>query len=268
MLRVVVILVLLVLCAPAAPAADGRATMDQLRGLEHGERAWDDRRQALSLRIEDPRGGVRERALVMLTRRTTPGEDRTLTVFRSPAELRGTAFLQFAHADSDAEQWLYLPELERVRRITSRARKQSFMGTDFSYRDLELLTDVIEWKEEDASARSLGMVPWEDGEAERIELLPSVKDVGYTRIVVTISRPEVLLRRMEFFEGGKSPVKTLDLGDIREVQGIPTPGRLTMVRHARGGRTVIEVSEVRYDSGLPARTFTQRSLERGLDAIE
>ena len=155
-----------------------------------------------------------------------------------------------------------------MRRITSRARKQSFMGTDFSYRDLELLTDVIEWKEEDASARSLGMVPWEDGEAERIELLPSVKDVGYTRIVVTISRPEVLLRRMEFFEGGKSPVKTLDLGDIREVQGIPTPGRLTMVRHARGGRTVIEVSEVRYDSGLPARTFTQRSLERGLDAIE
>lgn len=263
-----VLLLLASLSEPAAAADPGRATMDQLRALEHGERSWSDRRQALALRIEDARGGTRERELVMLTQRTDPGEDKTLTVFRAPGDLRGTAFLQFAHRDEDAEQWLYLPELERVRRITSRAKNQSFMGTDFSYRDLELLTDVVEWRADEAHAKSLGSEAWQGQTAERIELRPSAKSIGYERVIVTVTKPDLLLRRMEFFESGDTPAKTLDLEKIAEVGGIPTPRRLTMVRHDGGGRTVIDVSEVRYDDKLASRLFTQRSLERGLDAIQ
>lgn len=252
----------------AGAETSGRATMDRLRTLEHSARNWQDRSQTLALQIFDRRGGQRARSLVMKTKRTEPGEDRTLTVFTAPAELRGTAFLQFAHSDRDAEQWLYLPEMERVRRITSRAKKQSFMGTDFSYRDLELLSDVVEWTEADASARSLGVVDWEGGKAERIELRSAGKEIGYERIVVTVAKPALILRRMEFFTEGDQPAKVLDLDQIRDVKGIPTPGRMVMVQPARGSRTEILVSNIGYDAGLSARLFSQRSLERSLDSIE
>jgi hypothetical protein len=246
----------------------GRATMDRLRTLEHGDRSWEDRSQLLALQIFDRRGGKRERSMVIKTRRDNPGEDQTLTVFTAPAELRGTAFLQFAHRDRDAEQWLYLPEMERVRRITSRAKNQSFMGTDFSYRDLELLSDVIEWTEAEAPARSLGLVDFEGGMAEKIELRPASKEIGYERIVVTVAKPALVLRRIEFFGEGDQPLKILDLDAIRDVKGIPTPGRMVMVQPAKGSRTEILISEIAYDAGLPARIFTQRSLERSLDSLD
>ena len=75
--------------------------------------------------------------LVMRTRRGEDREDKTVVVFNGPPAVRGTAFLQFDHRDRDAEQWLYLPELRRVRKITSSSKNDKFMGTDFSYRDLE-----------------------------------------------------------------------------------------------------------------------------------
>ncbi|MEO2166648.1 MAG: outer membrane lipoprotein-sorting protein [bacterium] len=265
--------ILLVLCfamssGDACAETYGRATMDRLRTLEHGARNWEDRSQTLALQIFDRRGGQRSRSLVMKTKRGVSGEDQTLTVFTAPAELRGTAFLQFSHRDRDAEQWLYLPEMERVRRITSRAKKQSFMGTDFSYRDLELLSDVVEWTETEISARSLGVVDFEGGKAERIELRPAARGIGYERIVVTVAKPALVLRRMEFFEEAEEPVKILHLDAIREVKGIPTPERMVMVQPARGSRTEVLVSEIGYDAGLSARLFSQRSLERSLDSIE
>lgn len=249
----------------AAPTVGrARAMLDEANRLDDTTRAWKDRTQRLKLRIVDGRGSERNRELVMKTLRRPGGEDKSLVVFYAPAEVRGTSFLQFAHRDRDAEQWLYLPALGRVRQISAQSKNDSFMGTDFSYRDLELLTDVLEWSEEEAPATVVGNETIDGLQATLIELEPRAKDVGYQRIRLLMSEPDLLIHRMEFYgSSGATPKKTLRLASFQDVQGIPTAHTLEMTQPAAGSTTFVEVSGVRYDSGLGEDDFTTRALERG-----
>lgn len=242
-----------------------RELLDHARSLDHTSRAWKDRRQKLALVIRDGRGGERRRELVMKTLRGEGGEDKTLTVFVSPVEIRGTSFLQFAHRDRDAEQWLWLPALGRSRQISSRSKEESFVGTDFSYRDLELLTDVLEWNEEEARSSLLGSETLDGTELVKIELVPVRKDVGYRRIRLALSRPDLVIRRMEFFGEGEAPRKVLRLDGIEMVGVVPTARRLEMSQPAASTSTVVDVSDVHYDQGFSPDSFTQHALESAGD---
>ena len=62
--------------------------------------------------------------------------DKSIFVFDEPRDVKGTALLIHAHRQDDDEQWLYLPALKRVKRISSANRSGSFMGSEFAYEDL------------------------------------------------------------------------------------------------------------------------------------
>ena len=62
--------------------------------------------------------------------------DKSLTIFDSPMDVKGTAFLNFTHKIGDDDQWLYLPALKRVKRISSNNKSGSFVGSEFSYEDI------------------------------------------------------------------------------------------------------------------------------------
>jgi outer membrane lipoprotein-sorting protein len=252
---------------PGVSANPARVLLDEANRLDDTTRRWSDRTQRLRLRIVDGRGTERKRELTLKTLKREGGEDKTITVFSSPPEVRGTSFLQFAHRDRDAEQWLWLPALNRVRQISAQSKNESFMGTDFSYRDLELLSDVFEWNEEEATSRLLGAEQIDGMEAAVIELEPKKKDVGYQRIRLALTKPDVVIRRMEFYGPGSAPKKLLRLDDVRDVSGIPTAFTLEMVQPAAGSKTDVEVVDVRYNQNLSEDEFTTRALERGvLDA--
>lgn len=255
--------------APAATKAqnEARALLEQTRQLDDTTRVWHDRTQRLKLVIVDGRATERRRELTMKTLKHEGGEDKTSTVFHTPPEVRGTSFLQFAHRDRDAEQWLFLPALNQVRQISAQAKSESFMGTDFSYRDLELLTDVIAWTEEEAPAKLVGSEQIDGADVALIELTPRKKDVGYQRIRIALAKPNLVIRRMEFYGSGEAPKKILHLDDVRDVGGIPTAYTLQMVQPQQGSKTDVAVVDVKYNQGLTDELFTSRALERGaLDA--
>ncbi len=62
--------------------------------------------------------------------------DKSLTVFNKPRDVKGTSFLSFSHTVGNDDQWLYLPSLKRVKRISSRNKSGPFMGSEFSFEDL------------------------------------------------------------------------------------------------------------------------------------
>lgn len=253
--------------APARSPSEARALLDAVNKLDDTTRNWTDRTQRMKLHIVDGRGIERNRELIMRTLKRPNGEDKTTTVFLVPAEVRGTAFLQFAHKDRDAEQWLFLPALGRIRQISAQSKSESFMGTDFSYRDLELLTDVFEWSEDEAPAKLVGNEQIDGRDAALIELLPKKKDVGYQRIRLLLERNDLVLRRMEFYGSGETPKKLLRLDAQKNVQGIPTAFTLEMVQPPLNSKTDVTVVDVKYNQNLPEDLFTTRALERGaLDA--
>jgi outer membrane lipoprotein-sorting protein len=176
--------------------------------------------------------------------------------------VKGTGFLQLAHKTGDDDQWLYLPELKRTRRITSNLRDQSFMGTDFSYRDLEILNEIRNWTDKEAPAKLAGEEALDGEPCHVIELAPT-QEGGYAKIVVWMDKEQLVSRKMDFHDKSGKHVKTLLQGDVRDVGGIPTAHHLEMKNVEKGSSTDVKITEVKYDSGLSDDLFTERQLKRG-----
>src|SRR5216110_950969 len=118
--RVLSVLALTALAFGAPGAETAREILERRKALENGTRWWDDRHQQLTMRIAG-RGADRTREVDVYDRRYPDGERKTTVFVQAPADMKGTAFLSFTHKGRPAEQWLYLPELERVRQITASA---------------------------------------------------------------------------------------------------------------------------------------------------
>src|SRR5436853_4739390 len=156
MVRRVAILVLLGALVTPALAETAREILDRRKALDDTTRHWDDRHQKMKLTIYDKRGGERVREMDIYDRREPGDEQKTILFFLAPAEVKGTGFLAFTHKGRAADQWLYLPELQRVRQITARTRNESFMGTDLSYHDLDIVQEMVSWAEGDARSSLRG----------------------------------------------------------------------------------------------------------------
>ena len=62
--------------------------------------------------------------------------DKSIIVFLSPADVKGTGLLTYERLDREDDQWLYLPALRRIKRIASKNKSGSFMGSEFAYEDI------------------------------------------------------------------------------------------------------------------------------------
>src|SRR6185436_18844241 len=130
------------------------------------------------------RGGERVREIDLFDRREPGDEQKTILFFLSPAEVKGTGLLSFTHKGRPADQWLYLSELQRVRLITARTRNESFMGTDLSYHDLDLVQEMTSWTESDARSSLRADETLDATGTHVIELAPQREDIGYKKIVL------------------------------------------------------------------------------------
>jgi outer membrane lipoprotein-sorting protein len=259
--------VALALAAPLAStparALTAREILDKTKQLDDTTRNWTDRQRKLTLVIFGKRGGERRRELQVFDKRYPDDEDKSISFFLSPPEVKGTGFLQWAHKQRDDDQWLFLPELKRTRRITARLRDESFMGTDFSYRDLEILGEIQGWTEDEAGSRLVGQEAIDGHACHVIELRPQQDGVPYERIVMWMDEADLVPRKLDFYDQDGEHTKTLALTDIRALGPIPTAHHLEMRNLKAGSRTIVELAEVVHDAGLSDDLFTQRYLERG-----
>jgi outer membrane lipoprotein-sorting protein len=263
MTRTSVLGLMLLVAVPVLAAETARQILDRRQALDEGERHWTDRQQRLTFRIADRRGGTRTRELELSEKRY-PGEERKAIVFFSaPPEVKGTGFLAFTHKGKPADQWLYLPELQRVRQITANTRNQSFVGTDLTYRDLDILTEMTTWSEADATSSLRGEETVDGVACHVIELAPQRDDIGYRRIVLWLGKDDLVPRRLEFFGDAPEPVRRITQTDIRKVGAIPVAYHTKVETPAAGSATEVIVGETRFNQQLADDTFTQRALEQG-----
>ena len=262
MLALAAMFVTAVRCS-AAPALTAREILDQAKGLDDTTRHWTDRTEHMTLDIIAAGGDQRRRELAVYTKRYPGDEEKSISFILVGAEVKGVGFLQWAHKGRDDEQWLYLPELKRTRQIAARLRDESFVGTDFTYRDLEILGVVLRWSEAQAATQLLGDEPVAGSACHMIELRPIQEDLPYARIVLWMDGGKLTPRKLDFFDRAGTRVKGLTLDDVRDLGPIPTPHRLEMQSLTKGSRTIVTLTAVTYDSGLADDLFTQRQLERG-----
>ena len=246
----------------AGGADTARQILDRAKQLDDTTRHWNDRHQKMKLVITDRRG-ERIREFELYDRKYPGDEQKTIVFFIAPADVKGTAFLAFTHKGKSAEQWLYAPELQRVRSITASIRNESFVGSDLSYHDLDLITELPTWTEADARAALRGEEPIDGVPCHVIELTPQRADIGYRKIVTWLDKEDLLGRQIEFWGDGAAPNKRIRQRDIRPVGAIPVAHEILVETPAANTNTVIHVSDVAFNQGLEDDLFVQRALERG-----
>jgi hypothetical protein len=184
------------------------------------------------------------------------GDARLLIRFSDPPEVRGVGFLSLGRSGKSADQWLYLPSMKRERRIAPQDRDASFVGTDFSYEDLE----EVDHAKFEVSLAGEEMV---DGHAcTLIEGRPKERS-AYQRKVFALRKDILYVVRVEAFrKGQKEPAKRLLLTDLAEVGGHTAARTMRMSDLGKGSVTTVLLKELAFDRPQPADRFTLQSLNR------
>lgn len=140
--------------------------------------------------------------------------DKSLALFHTPRDVRGTALLTFSHKSGDDEQWLYLPALKRVKRINSRNKSGSFVGSEFSYEDISS-QEIEEYTYKYLRDEDL------DGHACTVSAYYPVDrdNSGYSRQVVWRDSDEYRIRKVDFYDRKNSLLKTLTLKGYKQYKG-------------------------------------------------
>ena len=222
--------------------------------------------RTLVMRMTDRRGKQRIRETFAL-RKYFGDEKRTVIFYRSPKNIKDTAFLTYDYpeAQRDDDQWLYLPAARKVRRISASDRGDYFLGTDFTYEDIKKETKV---GLEDYTWTSIGEETIDGHRCYVVEAVPVNKDIaaelGYGRVLSRVDAEIWMVRKAEFWDVAGNPLKTTHFADIRQVQGIWTAHQYDVENHKTGHKTHFAFSDIDYAEGVDDAVFTQGALKRGL----
>lgn len=183
--------------------------------------------------------------------------DKGLTIFDEPADIKGTAFLSFTHILDADDQWLYLPALKRVKRISSKNKSGPFMGSEFAFEDLssrEVAKYTYLYLRDEA-------INGEDSFV--VESKPNYKYSGYTRTVAWVSKETYQPLKLEYYDRKKSLLKTMTATGYQQYLGkFWRPDSLNMVNHQTKKETRLEFSNYQFQKGLSDRDFNKSSLKR------
>ncbi len=208
--------------------------------------------------LKNRHGQKSERKIRLKTLEVTGDGDKSLSIFDSPRDVKGTAFLTFTHKTGDDDQWLYLPALKRVKRISSRNKSGSFMGSEFAYEDIssqEIEKYTYKWIRDEQ---------YEGRQCFVIERYPVDKrNSGYTRQVLWLDKSEYRVLKIVYYDRKKSHLKTLTFKGYKKYLGkYWRASEMNMVNHQNGKSTTITWSGYKFQVGLKDRDFNQNSLKR------
>ena len=257
-MRLVALVFCLIAVSPVAAAAEdatrGEAIVAEMYARERGFSSF---RMDMEMILRDRHGQQSVRKMRGAVLETDGDGDKHLMLFESPADIRHTAFLSFAHADKPDDQWLYLPALKRTRRIASDSKSGSFMGSEFSFEDL---TSQLPRK---FSHRYLGDEDTGGTPCFKVERTPRYEGSGYTKQVLWIDRKRYVTLKAELYDRRGALQKTLESGDFAAYgQQLLKPGWMNMVNHQTGKSTRIDMSGYKFrDGSVDKRDFEPQRLE-------
>ena len=183
--------------------------------------------------------------------------DKSLTLFDSPGDVRGTILLTFSHKVGDDDQWLYLPALKRVKRISASNKSGAFMGSEFAFEDLGSR------EVEKYGHRYLKSEMLDERECYVLEQVPlNKKNSGYSRIISWLDKTTYRLIREEYYDQKQRLLKTLFCREYQQYLGFLWKAhRLEMVNHQNGKQTDLLFSNFQFRVGLSDADFRKNRLK-------
>jgi hypothetical protein len=247
---------------PMAVAADNVESPED-RGLaiarerDRRDLGFHDFTAELEMILRNRHGEESVRSLRSQTLEQEADGDKSLVVFDAPADVKGTALLTFSHKTGDDDQWLYLPALKRVKRISSSNKSGPFVGSEFAYED------ISSQEVEEYTYKYVGDDVLDGREMFVIEQYPVDPRSGYTRQVAWIDKEEYRQWKVDFYDRKDALLKTLAFEGYRQYREKHwRPDRMEMVNHQTGKSTELLWHAYDFRTGLGEGDFNRVSLAR------
>lgn len=197
------------------------------------------------------------RSMRQLTLEVEQDGDKSILVFDRPRDLKGTAILTHTHRTDPDDQWLYLPALKRVKRISSTDKSGPFMGSEFSYEDL------ASQEVEKYQYRYVREEPCVQDICDVIERIPTDKKSGYSHQIAWFDQSENRLQRVDYFDRKRELLKTMRMANYQQYLGtFWRPDEMHMINHQTEKSTVLQFANYRFQVGLDNADFTRNAVSR------
>lgn len=238
---------------PGVAQLSGTEIMQKVYDLPTGE----DVQGELTMTLVNKREEQRVRKLKQYTLNEKDMEKKIM-FFLEPADVKGTSFMNWSYTNGkEDDQWIYLPALNRTKRISSGSKSDSFMGSDFSYDDLgdrHPDQDIHQLLREETIDDNLCYV---------VESTPKDADHVYSKTISWINKDNFIGVKRAFYDPDGELLKILSVSKYEKISGVWIILQTEMRNVQKTHKTRMEFSEVKINQGVPANKFTERSMMMG-----
>ncbi len=221
--------------------------------------AGEDQVGDLTMSLINSRGDERVRTIKQFVKEFDNMEKKIM-YFVSPADVRNTSFMNWSYNEEgkDDDQWIYLPALKRVKRISSDSKSDYFMGSDFTYDDLG---------DRHPSSDTHKLLREEKLNGEDcyvVESTPKEEEYMYSRTVTWIIKDKWIGMKKEFYDEDGDHLKTLSVKKFEKIDNLWTILHSEMHNVQKNHTTKMELKNVKLNTGIPDNKFTERMMKRGI----
>jgi outer membrane lipoprotein-sorting protein len=240
-----------------AETAEEKGLAIAIEGDKRGE-GFGDSKVKLTMVLLDAKGRETSRDMRVKSLEGIAGAgDKSLMVFDTPKDQKGVAMLTFTHKTESDDQWLYLPALKRVKKISSRNKSGPFVGSEFAFED------ISSQEVEKYTYKYLRDEVVNGMDCFVVESDPVDKYSGYTRRIAFIDKAEYRAVKIDFYDRKNSLLKTMENKGYKQYLGqYWYPDVSTMTNHQTGKLTRLEYGNYEFKVGLKAKQFSKNSLKR------
>ncbi|PIF05667.1 MAG: outer membrane lipoprotein-sorting protein [Draconibacterium sp.] len=243
---------------PQAQTLTGREIIQKVKDLPDG----DTRSSEMILKLINKRGKVRERKVISYAMDVGKNkkDQKTLIFFQYPGDVKGTGFLTWDYDEigKNDDKWLYLPAMKKTRRISgSSAKKDYFMGTDFTYDDMGS-------RNVDEDEHQLLREETVDGHKCWVVESTSKDDRDiYSKKISWIRQDCYIAVKVEYYDKQAKLHRELILSEIGKVDGFWVAKKMHMTNVQTNHQTIILIENPKYNIPIDENSFTVAKLEKG-----
>ena len=246
-----------------AARGGGRALADDgeriFAEVSKRDRGYGDQQASVAMQLKRKSGAVTTRLMDIAILEVPNDGTRTVVTFNSPLDVKGTKVLTYSHEAADDEQWIYLPAFKRVKQISDANKATSFMGSEFTYEDINSLTVQLQ----EFSYRFVKADELDGTACTVVERVPRYARSGYKRQLAWIDTSRYIVLKVEYYDTKDVLLKTLTLGKFRQyLDTLWRADEMVMTNHQSGDTTLLAWSNYRFKTGLNPNDFSATALKR------
>jgi outer membrane lipoprotein-sorting protein len=249
--------ILILVCISTAYGDDIAKGMEIAVEADKRDTGFVDSIASMTMTLKNKQGQTNTRKVKVKTLEVIGDGDKGLSIFNTPKDIKGTASLTYSHALKPDEQWLYLPALKRVKRISSKNKSGPFMGSEFAYED------ISSQEVEKYTYKYIKDEVFNGIDCFVVERYPAYKHSGYKKQVAWVSKQEYRAEKIDFYDRKNVLLKTLTYSGYQQyLNKFWRADEMHMINHQTGKSTTLSWKGYQFKTGLTDKDFNRNSLKR------